>query len=140
MTVAIRSLLKKNNAFVWLPEHDKEFNTVKSSLCSPVIVKPFDPSLPTELLTDASKLYGIGFALIQREPHNRSRLILCSSRSLTSAQSRYAAIELECMAVQWAVSKCEYFLKASPTYVFNVFGNIWSTITSMYVGALARNI
>ena len=116
MTVAIRSLLKKNIAFNWLPVHDNEFITVKSSLCSPVLVEPFDPTLPTELLTDASKLYCIGFALIQRELHNRARLILCSSRALTSAQSRYAAIELECMAVQWAVSKCEYFLKGIPHF------------------------
>ena len=76
MTVAIRSLLKKNNAFTWLPVHDQGFITVKNSMCSPVLVKPFDPSLPTELLTDVSKLFGIGFALIQREPHNRAQLIL----------------------------------------------------------------
>ena len=41
MTVAIRSLLKKNNAFTWLPVHDQEFITVKNSMCSPVLVKPF---------------------------------------------------------------------------------------------------
>ena len=30
--------------------------------------------------------------------------------SLTPTQTRYAIIELECMAIQWAIQKCSYYL------------------------------
>ena len=48
-------------------DHEEELKKAKKILTSDLIVKPFDPSLPTELLTYASKLHGLGFALIQKE-------------------------------------------------------------------------
>lgn len=110
MTVKMRQLLKKNVAFVWVSEHDEEFAKVKSVLCSDLIVKPFDTSLPTLLLTDASRLFGIGYALIQKDGES-IRLIDCSSVSLNDAQRNYATIELECLAIKWAVLRCEYYLR-----------------------------
>ena len=107
----LRGLLKKNVAWQWLQEHQAEFDKIKLAMCSDVLVKPFDPSLPTELLTDASRLHGIGYALIQRGSDGKVRLINCNSRSLTSAQRNYAVIELECMAISWAVEKCQYYLR-----------------------------
>ena len=55
-TPAIRSLLKKGNAFIWGDRQQQEFEEVKKMLTSKLLVRPFDPKLPTELLTDASKL------------------------------------------------------------------------------------
>ena len=34
MTVKIRTLLKKRNAFVWLDQHNQEFEAAKALLCS----------------------------------------------------------------------------------------------------------
>ena len=111
MTANLHSLLKKAVAFVWLDIHDQEFKRTKEALCSDAIVKPFDPLLRTELLTDASRLFGIGYALVQRDQDDKLRLIQCSSGSLTDAQRNYATIELECMTIVWAVEKCEYYLR-----------------------------
>ena len=111
LTVNIRALLKKGTSFQWLDAHDHEFTQTKNALCSDVVVKPFNPHFRTELLTDASRLFGIGYALVQRDDNDKLRLIHCSSRSLTPAQRNYAAIELECMAIVWAVQKCDYYLK-----------------------------
>ena len=45
-------------------------------------------------------------------PHTgHPRIIQCGSRSLTPAEKNYATIELECLAVTWAIHKCSYFLK-----------------------------
>ena len=46
-------------------EHQKAFENVKAILTSPKIVQFFDTSKSTELLMDASKLRGLGFALMQ---------------------------------------------------------------------------
>ena len=41
----------------------------------------------------------------------RFRLVTCGSKSLTSTQQRYSTIELECLTVHFAVSKCSFYLK-----------------------------
>ena len=110
-TVSIRQLLKKDVAFVWGEAQQVEFDKVKEMLCSTQIVKPFDPALQTRVLTDASRLYGLGYALIQQEAENTQiRLVRCGSCSLTDTQSRYATIELEALAIQHALTKCSYYL------------------------------
>lgn len=116
-TKEIRKLLKKNTTFQWLPVHDDEFQRVKSILTCDLIMQPFDSSLRTELLTDASRLHGLGFCLIQINNDNTKRLIQCGSCSLTDAQTRYATIELECLAVQWAIDKCKFWLQGMPYFL-----------------------
>jgi hypothetical protein len=65
---------------------------IRQILTSPLVLKPFDQKLKTELLTDASCLKGLGYALIQRETDGTPRLIQCTSKSLTSAERGYAVI------------------------------------------------
>ena len=79
MTSAIRPLLKKGTTWNWLPEHQAAFEKIKDILTSDMAI----PYLDTILLTDASRLHGIGFSLIQIKKGNM-RLIQCASRSLTS--------------------------------------------------------
>ena len=106
----LRQLLKKGIAWQWLEVHEEAFTAIKKVLTSSMVVKTFDPMLKTELLTDASRLKGLGYALIQREADGRLRLIQCSSRSLSPAETRYATIELECLAIQWAVEDARHYL------------------------------
>ncbi len=113
----LRGLLQKDVPFVWLPEHDIAFAQVKTILTSEPVVQPFDPLLPTELYTDASRLHGLGFALLQRHKDGTPRLIRCGSRSLNSAEKRYATIELECLGVYYGIKSCEHFLQGISFHV-----------------------
>jgi hypothetical protein len=67
LTVDLRQLLKKDVDFLWLQPHQEAFELIPKILLTPLVVKPFNKKLKTELLTDASGLKGIGYALIQRE-------------------------------------------------------------------------
>jgi len=69
----------------------------------------FDMERPTRLCTDASR-QGIGFILQQQTAADHWALVQAGSRFLSSAESRYAIIELELLAVAWAVAKCKMFL------------------------------
>ena len=69
----------------------------------------FDATKPTRLCTDASR-QGLGFILQQQSPTGKWGLIQAGSRFLTAAESRYAVIELELLAVAWSVLKCKVFL------------------------------
>ena len=99
MTVKLTS---KKNAFLWLAEHQKEFEDVKTLSTSHTIVTHFDPSLPVVILTDASRLPGLGYAM-GHYIDGRFRLVTCGSKALTPTQRRYTTIELECLAVQYAL-------------------------------------
>ena len=103
MTVRLRELTAKKNAFLWLEEHQLEFEKVKE-------LTHFDPSLPVTVLTDASRLHGLGYAL-GHYINGRFKLVSCGSKSLTLTQQRYATIELECLAVYFAIDKCSFYLK-----------------------------
>ena len=109
----LRSLLKKDVEYVWTPEQERSFSLIKKILASSeMVVKPFNPQLRTEPITDASRLHGLGFALLQyNEGSSEPRLIMCGSRTLLDCETRYATIELEALGVIYALEKCDFYLK-----------------------------
>ena len=64
---------------------------------------------PTRLCTDASR-NGVGLVLQQQSSTGQWALIQVRSHFLTPAESRYAVIELELLAVTRGVMKCKLFL------------------------------
>ena len=97
----LRPLLSTKNDFLWDSTHTNSFNKAKNMLASTPILSFYDGTRPTRLLTDAS-LLGLGFVL-QQQVHGEWKLIQAGSRFLTDAKTCYAAIELELLAVAWAV-------------------------------------
>ena len=65
LTSHLRQLLQEETPWVWLPEHNLDFENTKKALTSLTMLQPFDPQVKTVILTDASCLHGIGFALVQ---------------------------------------------------------------------------
>lgn len=75
----LRLLLSPRCAFTWMPEHDLAFECLKTPLSQPPILAHFNPFLPTVLQTDASRLFGVGYALLQDHGDGRRRLVQSSS-------------------------------------------------------------
>ena len=111
----LRGLLKPSNSFIWTPDHQAAFDAVKVALSAPPVLSHFDPSLPTMLQTDAARRKGLGYALLQRHG-NHWRLVQCGSRFLSDTETRYAMVELELLAVVWALKKCRVFLQGFPHF------------------------
>ena len=109
----MKGLLKKKNAFVWNESHTKSMEAVKAIITGSQCLAHFNPKLPTMLLADASRT-GLGYVLIQTEETPSSKpvrkLITCGSRFLSEAESNYAVVELELLAIQWAIKKCRLYL------------------------------
>ena len=97
----------------------KAFNNVKDELCKSPILKNFDPSKETCLQTDASRLNGIGYALLQKHSE-KWHLITSGSRFLSETESRYATIELEMLAVVHGINKCKLYLLGLPQFTLKV--------------------
>ena len=110
-----RPLLKTKNEFIWSEEFGTAFHTVKESLTSAPTLSYFDPTKSTRLCTDASR-QGLGFVL--QQPHDVIwSVVQAGSRFLSDAESRYAVIELELLAVAWAIKKCHIFLAGLPNFI-----------------------
>ncbi len=107
----LRGLMKTKNMFVWTSDHEATFSTVKKALVSPPVLAQYDPQLPIMLQTDTSRLKGLGFALLQRHGE-QWKLEICGSRFLLDTESRYAMIEIELLAIVWAIKvKCRLYLE-----------------------------
>ena len=113
---SLRELCGRGVVFNWLPEHQFEFETIKTILSANLLNRHFDPKRQVFLLTDASRHHGLGFALCQKTPEDHLYIVTCGSKSLTDTQKRYSTIELECLAIKWAILKCPYYLFGLPTF------------------------
>ena len=89
--------------------HEQALSKAKEHLASASTLAFFDMNKQTRICTDASR-QGVGFVLQQQTPVGKWALIQAGSQFLSSAESRYTVIELELLAVTWAVSKCKIFL------------------------------
>ena len=115
-----RDLLKPGKPFQWTDQLDKLFLESKSIIIQEIRhgVEIFDKSRPTCLATDWSK-EGVGFWLMQKhcdcvpvKPlccRTGWKVTLVGSRFTSSAESRYAPIEGEALAVADALKKSRHF-------------------------------
>ena len=110
----LRPLLSTKNDFIWDASHTDAFLKAKEALTMAPTLAFYDISRPTKLITDAS-IQGLGFVL-QQEHHGEWKLVQAGSRFLADAETRYAVIELELLAVAWATKKCRIFLSGLPTF------------------------
>ena len=65
VTVSLHHLLKKGVVYQWLNQYQKDFDKVKDTIISHLVVSFLDSMLTTQLLTDTSKLKYLGYALLQ---------------------------------------------------------------------------
>ena len=47
------------------------------------------------------------------------KIVHCGSKGLTPTQQQYSTIELECLAIIWAIQKCNFYLRGLP--IFQVY-------------------
>ncbi|RLJ22718.1 hypothetical protein DJ031_00320, partial [bacterium endosymbiont of Escarpia laminata] len=116
-----RALLKPGTTFTWNDEMQSLFEESKSVIISEIEegVRIFDASRSTCLATDWSKT-GIGFWLFQKHCECRGnkpfccragwKITLAGSRFTHPAESRYAPVEGEALAVADALNKARYFI------------------------------
>lgn len=96
----LNALSKKNVAFEWTIECENAFKKLRELLMSPHILDypDFSESNTFTLQTDASK-QGLGAVL----SNSNGKVVAYASRNLKPAETRYPVIELELLAIVWAV-------------------------------------
>jgi hypothetical protein len=99
----LQRLLKADAAFEWTVEHERALQAIQEELQSEKFLVIFDPSLPTQIATDASGT-GLGAVLLQN-----GRPVSYAARSLTKAEQNYSIIEKELLAVVFALRRFHYY-------------------------------
>ena len=103
----IQELSKEKVPYNWRPEHEESFKLLKREITNAPILAYYNPRKSTVLQTDVS-IKGLGACLLQDE-----RLGYFASKALPEAQRGYVVIELESLAVAWAMKKFHHFLYAN---------------------------
>ena len=112
---SLNRLLKKNKKWEWETEQIEAFEKIKEHLTSAPILTCPDFSQPFQLETDASDTE-LG-AVLNQTINGTNHVIAYASRNLNSAETRYSALEKECLAVVWAIRKFRPYLEG---YSFKV--------------------
>lgn len=120
LVAPLRPFVKKNAQFEWSSELNEVFEQSKQQIVEAIKsgVEIFDKNRTTALSTDWSKA-GVGYYLSQKHCHcdlkipdcclDGWRITLAGSRQLKSAESRYAPIEGEALALVWGLNQTKYF-------------------------------
>ncbi|XP_052751506.1 uncharacterized protein K02A2.6-like [Galleria mellonella] len=100
IAIPLTSLLKKNNYWRWEDSEQSAFDQLKECVCGAGVLALYNPTQPVRLSVDASQ-NALGAVLMQG-----GRPVEYASRTLTDAQTRYAQVEKEMLAI---VFGCERF-------------------------------
>ena len=106
----------QKKTFIWTPEADRAFETIKKRLLCAPFISFSDPRYPYSLTTDASN-YGAAGILMQ-QINGKYHVIAAISKTFNAVQSRWSATEREAFAVTWAIGKLNHFLIDKPFVVF----------------------
>lgn len=104
----LNNLLKKGTPWKWTAECVDAFERIKAMLTSAEVLTHYDPAKPIYLAVDASSK-GLG-AVIYHRIAGKDRPIAKASKTLTSAETRYAQIEREALAIVFGVKKFHQYL------------------------------
>lgn len=108
-TAPIAHLTRKGVEFRWTPEHETIRQSLIELLTNEPLLTIFDPSLSTEVHTDASSA-GYGAILLQTRNDGKKHVVAYFSKVTQGAESKYHSYELETLAVVKALQHFRHYL------------------------------
>ena len=100
----LRSLLRKNEPFIWGEAQERSFQKLKQLVAQATTLAYFRGDCNTRIIADAGP-HGLG-AVLTKLQDGEWRAISYASRNLTEVERRYSQTEKEALALVWA---CERF-------------------------------
>jgi hypothetical protein len=113
IALPLTALTRKDVPFVWSPECDSAFTSLKSLVTSSPVLRIPNPSLPFVVETDASD-FALGAVLSQQDPVT-AKFHPCAYRSqkLSGAELNYSANDKELLAIVRAFEDWRHYLLGS---------------------------
>ena len=127
LTTSLRKLPKRDVLFQWTDSHEEAFQKLKDSISSDICLQTFDTTKPDTFQVDASKV-SLGAVLIHYDSQGRGKPVALALKSLTPAETRYANIEHEMLAVVFGCIKLHHYLYGRK-FIVKVTTNLLRTYT-----------
>ena len=108
----LHALLKKDTPWNWSSNENEAYEAIKELLCKTPVLTFYDPDKPLAVECDASS-NGLGLVLLQE-----GLPIAYASRSLAAAETHYAQIEKEMLAIVFGMEKFHHYTFAREVEVF----------------------
>jgi hypothetical protein len=105
-------LLQKNEKFVWTPECEAAFRTLRELLTTAPVLAQLDITKPFDVYCDASGI-GLGCVLMQE-----GRVIAYASRQLRKHEVNYPTHDLELAAVVHALKLWQHYLLGNLCHIY----------------------
>ena len=106
-------LLHGNTPWKWTEEHERLFQTLKTSLTSDTALTIPNTKHPFFITVDAS-LIGSGAVLFQLNEQNQMKVISYNSRILNPQEQKLSTLERELLGIVHALQIWEYLIIGSP--------------------------
>ena len=108
ISTSLRKLLSSNQVWQWGPDQEDSYKKLEVEIMKPTVLKWYNVQAPTKISADASS-YGIG-AILPQLVDTHWFPIAYASRMMTNAETRYAQIEKEALAITWACEKFSQYI------------------------------
>jgi transposase InsO family protein len=105
----LRLLTREDTKFLWSPTQEDAFQRSKQLIAHAATMRYYDMNKPVVLQVDASE-NGLGGALLQPNDDGKLQAVAYTSCSLTDAETKYAQIEKECLAICHAFQRWDHWL------------------------------
>ena len=115
-TANLRELTKKNVRFKWTKKCQREFEHLKGLLCEDAMLAYYETDSPTYLLVDAHRT-GISAILAQGSSPETARMVTCASRATTAVERYYPQLDLEALAIDFALRRFRQYIVGDPKVV-----------------------
>ena len=106
-------LLHENTPWKWTDEHERLFQTLKTSLTSDTELTIPNTKHPFFITVDAS-LIGLGAVLFQLNEHNQMKAISYNSRILNPQEQTLSTLQRELLGIVHALQIYEFIIIGSP--------------------------
>ena len=115
LTEHLNKLAGKKSVFKWSPEHQKDFERLKKVMISQGVLGQYCPHATNIIATDGS-YNGIGVIFSQKHGKHE-QVILYLSRALSAPEKNYSPVQLELLAIVWAVDKLYQYVADKHFYL-----------------------
>lgn len=131
-------LKRKNVKFVWSPECQSAFETLKNCITNPPVLQLADFNKPFVLMTDASN-NAAGGCLMQENDKGDLLPIAYYSKKFTESERKFTTYEKEALSVILCMEKWHEFLEVRPFKLFTDNESLSYVLnTKRKIGRLAR--
>lgn len=103
--------------FLWSELQETSYNAIREKLCQAPVLSHFNEDKVVYIHTDASKI-GLGAVLSQEDENGKLHPIQFASRKTSRVESSYNSVELEMLAILYALNHFAYLIKYHPHKIY----------------------